>query len=1539
LNDVDGHDNLVAVVGMAGRFSDAPDVATFWQNLSRGVESVREFSDEELAGRGVSAELRRDPHYVPLGTVLEDIDRFDAAFFNYTPREAEIMDPQQRLFLECAWAALEDAAIDPERERGLISVFAGASMNNYIWSLLAHRDVMASAGGYQVVLANDKDFLATRVSYKLNLKGSSFTVQTACSTSLVAVHLGCQHLLTQQCDVALAGGVSVNVGQGVGYLYRPGMIFSPDGHCRAFDAEARGTISGTGLGIVVLKRYEDAVADGDAIRAVIRGSSVNNDGSMKVGYTAPSVEGQAGVIADALAIADADPSTISYIETHGTGTELGDPIEMEALAQAFRGRAGSAARCAIGSVKTNIGHLDAAAGVAGFIKTVLALEHKQLPPSLHYRTPNPRIDFEHSPFFVNTELVDWESNGSLRRAGISSFGIGGTNAHVVLEEAPAPEESGASRHWQILPLSAKTPAALDDATERLADYLDSRTDLKLPDVAYTLQTGRKPFACRRAVVVEDRQAAIDALRDAGIQVNRLQEPVKRKVAFMFTGQGAQYPGMARGLYDEEQAFRVALDLCAEILTPHLGFDICEAIYPSNGDGQDGGDRLNQTHVTQPVLFAVEYALARLWESWGIVPESMIGHSIGEYVAACLAGVFSLEDALALVASRGHLMQSLPAGSMMAVPVGDKDIDKYISNDISLAVVNGPRSCVVAGSTPHIDELSQRLRDDDIEGRLLRTSHAFHSAMMDPIVDAFVEKARSVAMHEPRIPYVSNLTGTWITPQQATDAAYYGRHLRQTVRFCDGLGELLADEQRVLLEIGPGQTLASLARQMDANQAQRVIHASVRHPSDPQSDQRFILRTLSQLMLADVFIEWQGFYAHERRRRVPLPTYPFQRSRFWIDSPKSVAPRKSRRLDKRPAIQDWIYAPGWKSSVVSTGPPPDAETKKAGSCFLLLADDLGLSDRLAERLQDQGHSVVSAKVGSDFGGDRKNGFRVAPASADDLRAVLEDLRENNSFPDTVIHCWSLTAASKGATDWDGFKRAQGDGFYSVLHLAQAIDALRPDDPLKLIVLGDGVFEITGDEALCAENSTLVSAVTVIAQEHPDIACGYVDIRWPKDEGEVGRELVQQLCDDATQGARERVTALRGRHRWVPHYENITTTRNHAVFVRTGGVYLITGGLGRVGLTLAECLARRCSGARIVLLARSALPPESQWHAWVQKHGDKNATSQKIMGIERLRNAGAEVQVATADVTDEHAMREVVADLEDRWGKLNGVIHAAGNTSAKTFLPVRRMTQSVCEQQFSPKVQGLFVLERVLDGRDLDFCLLTSSLSVVLGGMGYVAYAAANQFMDTFVCSHNRRSDQKWLCVDWDAWRFVEEDVPQTEVARLAMTPEESIEAFERALSSNQERLIVSTADLQARLDQWIRVDPVKASADQARAPRYARPELHSSYAAPANETEQKLAEIWQDMLGIEKVGVQDNFFELGGHSLLGVQLMNRIRAEFDADVDVASLFEGATVRALAKLIMPRGQDEVAELEHSNERGKRRAESRHQMRRRRGQRGGT
>jgi amino acid adenylation domain-containing protein/non-ribosomal peptide synthase protein (TIGR01720 family) len=956
----------IAVIGMAGRFPGANNIYDFWSNLKNGIESVSFFSNEELLDAGIDEELLDLPNYVKAKQMIEDKEYFDSSFFDYLPEEAGLMDPQTRIFHECVWEALEDAGYNPDDYAGLMGLYAGTS-SNFAWEAFAMMsESEASIDAFTAGQLRSRDFLSTRVSHKLNLKGPAVFIQTTCSTSLTAIHLACRGLLTGDCHIALAGGITLTNTNKQGYIYQEGIVLSPDGHCRAFDVRAGGTVCGEGAAVVVLKKLKKAIQHRDNTQAVIKASAINNDGERKVGFSAPSVDGQADVIRMAQKMARVEPRSITYIETHGTATILGDPIEIDALTQVFGNT--TEKYCALGSVKTNIGHLDTAAGAAGFIKTVLALMHRQLPPSLNFTTPNPRIDFENSPFYVNTTLKEWKNHNYPLRAGISSFGIGGTNVHLILEEAPVEicDKEGtrglaplSNRQYQLILLSAKTKTALDRMTQNLLEYFKKHLlnhsnqknpvnpgqnpDLNIGDAAYTLQTGRKAFSHRRMLVCKDISQAIRILSPPVVEEIKTFTARKEEktIVFMFPGQGSQYVDMGRELYEKETLFREETDGCFDILKSQLDFDIKEILYPahtapSGHPSQEGNERcapgavhsaIDRTEIAQPVLFIIEYALAKLLMKWGITPDIMIGHSIGEYVAACISGVLSLEDALRLVKLRGKLIQGLPAGSMLSIPLSEKEVLSLLekhntgSEEISLAAVNSSQLCVVSGSSHAIDSFEADIKATGIKTRRLHTSHAFHSGMMDPILKEFKEAFQNVSIEKPQIPYISNLTGKLTDPQEIADPGYWSKHIRQAVRFLEGAEILLNHKNALFIEVGPGKTLGTFIRQNTAKKSSHKVISLIRHPEEQGRDLDYLLDKLGELWLYGVSPRWDDFYQGQLRRRVSLPTYSFDKIQYPIGTDVSE-------------IIKSFYAGGWAMRKAQSAKrhapcafPPTAEGKK------------------------------------------------------------------------------------------------------------------------------------------------------------------------------------------------------------------------------------------------------------------------------------------------------------------------------------------------------------------------------------------------------------------------------------------------------------------------------------------------------------------------------------------------------------------------------------------------------------------------------------
>ncbi|KIO47867.1 type I polyketide synthase [Nitrosospira sp. NpAV] len=1517
----------IAIIGMAGRFPGADDVNTFWRNLRDGVESIALFSDDDLLARGIPARQLDDPLYVKAGASLDGVDLFDASFFGYTPREAAEMDPQHRLFLETAWQALENAGYDASTCQDPVGVYAGCGVNTYLLlNLLSsgHFSDMQDISSLQGLMnGNNKDSMTTTVSYKLNLRGPGITVQTACSTSLAAVHVACRGLLNHEADMAMAGGVWVNLLHEGGYHYQAGAILSPDGHCRAFDAQAAGTVIGSGVGIVVLKRLVDAVADGDTIHAVIKGSAINNDGAAKVGYTAPSVEGQAEVILAAQAIAGVSADTISYVEAHGTGTTMGDPIEIAALTQAFRESTQRRGFCGIGSVKTNVGHLDAAAGVAGLIKTVMALEHRTLPPSLNFERPNPQIDFSTSPFYVNAVGKTWPDGSTPRRAGVSSFGIGGTNVHVVLEEAPPAKPSGPSRNWQILALSARNGNALEAMAARLCDQLETHPEVPLADVAYTLQTGRKCFSQRAIALCRDNEDAVNLLasRDAERFLVRQVALENPPVVFLFPGQGAQHVDMARDLYENESVFRREFDHCLDLLKPHLDFDLLALLYPGGDEAEQAASaaRLAQTEATQPALFVIEYALARLWMSWGVMPAAMIGHSIGEYVAACLADVFSLEDALHLVSMRGRLLQRMESGAMLAVMAPEAEITPYLDVDCDLAAVNGPELCVLSGSLAAIETVEGSLESKGIASRRLHVSHAFHSAMIEPMLPAFIDMVGKIGPRQPKISFLSNLSGDWITPQEATDPSYWGRHLRGTVRFGDGLHELLSNPARILLEVGPGETLTKLAQRHPDASPEQVILSSLPHPGKAHLAHRHLYLSLGKLWLNGVAINWQNFYAEEHRHRVPLPTYPFERQSYWVkpgaasDHARPMAEiRTGARRDEGNksgvrSLDDWFYAPSWRRAdkVAFT---LDGFSSDPAEGTILFKDEHHLGTVLITQLLSNGIQPIVVSAGSAFRRRDKDHYTMRPGERHDYDLLLSAIHSDGKAIGHVFHLWSITADREGQSLAESHAR----NFFSLFYLAQALEGVRALIPagkkVEITIVTNQLEDVTGNEQLRPEKAMVLGPCKVIPQEYSHLACRIIDVELQPADPIAEARLVKQILAESQTDSVSSVVAYRGPHRWIQCFDLIRNPAPVRSCLRQNGVYFITGGLGGVGLTLAEHLAKTRQ-AKLVLLGRSRFPSRENWPRLLSDTGNVDSTRHKIEKIMHLETLGAEVLILQADVAIQAELKAAVAQAHQRFGAIHGVIHAAGEVGSGL---ISAKTEAMVAKIFSPKVQGMRALQAVFKEEALDFMLLCSSLAAIAGGLSKVDYCAANAYLDAVARAAYREHAFPMISVNWDGWREVGMAANMALPAGVGIAPREGAEAFERILNGViRPQVIVSTVDLSERLSQTqddLIAQPLEFDIAMKQE-RYPRPALQTILKLPDSELEKGIAEIWQNLLGMDVIGVNDNLFELGGDSLLGIQLLSRVRAGFAVDLHPADFFRSPTIAGLATLVETKLIDEI------------------------------
>ncbi|MBX2808678.1 MAG: SDR family NAD(P)-dependent oxidoreductase, partial [Cellvibrionaceae bacterium] len=1200
-----------------------------------------------------------------------------------------------------------------------------------------------------------------RVSYNLNLTGPSINVQTACSTSSVATHLACQSLLSGECDMALAGGVTIEVPHGQGYVYKEGEILSPDGHCRTFDHRAKGTVFGSGAGAIVLRRLEDAISDGDHIHAVIIGSAVNNDGASKVGYLAPSVEGQAHAITEALEIADVDADSIGYVECHGTGTPMGDPIELSALTAAFNQTTTRTGFCGVGSVKTNIGHLDTAAGVAGIIKATLALEHGEIPPSLNYEAPNPTIDFVHSPFYVNGKLTPWRAADNPRRAAVNSLGVGGTNAFIILEEPPAlaaGSEHGRANH--LISLSAKNRKSLDAACERLAEHLRQQPELNMADVAYTLFTGRASFEHRRVLACADAQEAIELLtsKDQRRVFTHLADEQEKSMVFMFPGGGAQYADMSLGLYRSEAVFKDVMDRGFAALKQQTGIDYQPLLFVGKQTLDAVGRELQKPSVQLPLIFLVEYALAQLWLSLGVTPKALIGHSMGENTAACLAGVFSFDDALGLVLLRGQLMDNVPEGGMLSVELSVRDLQQYLHKKLALAAVNSPQLSVVSGTKTDLQVLSAKLTDLGIENKPINIDIAAHSFLLDDILEPFGNYLRSISLGTPQIPFVSNYTGTWITEAEATSADYWVKHLRNTVHFAEGINTLLHEEGRVFLEVGPGNTLGSLTRQNPEAPAQRVF-SSLRHPKDITPDAHYFLTVLGRLWAVGYPVDDSDLWPEERRYKVPLPSYAFQHKPYWIEAgkPRQDTAEGFSSLEKLSDWGQWFRQPAW----VQQGVLP----KSTGLQTWLVFDNCNdVCTAIIDKLRHDGHRVVVVNSGDAYYKVNNNTYCISPElGLDSYTALIKDLIASATFPDHILHLWLLTREESFRPGSSFLHRNQEKGFYSLFFFARAMaDEGLVDRELGILIYGNGYQQVAGEAVPYPEKATLIGPCKVLPREFPNIRCCSFDVdlphyseigRFGRDKKQAGaiNDLLNLMHKECHAYAPSGLYAYRKNVRWQLQYDQGASelTQPAQPRLRQQGVYLITGGLGGIGYVMAVELARQYQ-SKLILINRTSLPAKDEWSSWLREHGSKDAISRNIRKVRELESLGADVLVLSGDVTDIDRMRDILSNAQAQLGAIQGVIHCAGTVNDSL---IQMKSQADIEDVFAPKIYGTLVLDELFADKLLDFFVLFSSTSTAIAPVGQIDYVAANAFLNAYAHQRNLNQQGYTLALNWGVWNQV------------------------------------------------------------------------------------------------------------------------------------------------------------------------------------------
>lgn len=1503
----------IAVIGLSIRVVKAKNIEEFWNNLKNGVESILFLSDEELIKAGVSPETLKNPNYIKACSILEDKEYFDAPFFGYTPREAELLNPQVRLFHECSWEALEDAGIDPEEYPGLIGVYAGATQDAE-WEYRAMFSPKSrTMGGFAASRLTGIRYLCTRLSYNLNLKGPSITIQTACSTSLVAIHMACQALLSGECDAAIAGGTAVSPKKAGNFFYKEDLIFSPDGHTRSFDANGKGTLFGEGAGVVILKTLEDAITNNDNIYAIIKSSVINNDGNRKIGFTAPSVEAQVEMMRAAYHLANIKPESITYVEAHGTATPLGDPIEFESLKQAFR--TNKKRFCKLGSVKTNVGHLDTVAGIAGFIKAVLALKYKEIPPVLFFETPNPEINIVESPFLINTELIKWERGNYPLRAAVNSLGMGGTNAHVVLEEAPGKRESSPSRDYQLLLLSARSKNSLDRMTENLAGFLKRNKEIKLADVVYTLQTRRKKFKFRKSLVCRDVNEAIEALTAAKIAKVReyYSENDNKKIIFMFPGQGTQYINMGLNLYQEEEIFRREIDRCLNIVKPYIGFDLKDILYPTSDNIEKAKEEIDNVLVTPALVFIIEYALARLLMEWGIKPDGMIGHSFGEYTAACMSGVFSLEEALQIITFRSMLMSRLPQGVMMSVPLSATQLSGLLTDDIAIAIDNGS-SCIISGSKEAVETFAKEMKEKRHICQYVQISVACHSQAMNSILDEFRAKIETLHLNPPQTPFISNVTGTWITDDEALSPEYWVNHLRKTVRFADGIKKLVEKEDTIYLEVGPGNVLSGIVFQYLEKKSGKYVINLLKHPGQDMSDISFLLNKIGRLWLYGINFDWPSFYSKEARHCIYLPPYAFDKERYWLEPISLENLGYGSIPNKKKHILDWFHAPSWH-------PVPqlklNTKSNRRGDKMnrLIFLDDVQIGSKLCEKLASCTNKIVTVKIGQTFLEEGENKYIIDPGNYDHYRRLWARLKEAGTIPREIIHLWGIDGNSTHKIDGPSIEDGQNRGFYSLLFLTQVMEMLNGNDKFDMIIITDNMQKVTGDEIISPIKSTVLGPVFVIPQEYINIDCRSIDISLPIQKQEI-EQLLELLTDDILSPKPEKIAAYRNNWKWKPMYQEVKFEKDLEASdwtLKENGVYLLTGGLGGVGHALAQDFAKNCN-IKIVIVGRTQLPEKKEWDSWISSHDDQDPISLKIKKLQVLEESNGEVLYFSADVADVEAIQKVIAGAKERFGAINGIIHAAGGTKGESIGFIRNLDRSKCHHQFKAKINGLIVLDRLFKDESLDFLILTSSMTSFLGGWEYAAYTAANFFMDRFVISTGR-----WISINLDPV-----NLDNDKNAEITLDIGELKQIFKYVIANvGKGQIMVSKTDLHDRINKATRSLRAEKDNDSQReisnqgkksAHFFPRPGLTTPYVPPADEVEAGLVEICRELFGYDKIGVMDDLFDLGGDSLTLIQFIAQIQAKFDVKVRVHDIFNKGQLRELSQHIREAEKEKYLSIEN-------------------------
>ncbi|KTD56438.1 type I polyketide synthase [Legionella shakespearei] len=1469
----------IAIIGMSVRLPKAKNITEFWYNLCLGTDCLTRFDELDQSNEFNSVAVKG---------ILDDIDKFDDSFFKYNPAEARLTDPQHRVYLECVWEALEHAGVIPSKVKTkIISVFSGMSDSTYLYeNILKNKKTIQLYDKFQQRIATSIGTLSTQISYRLNLKGTSVNVNTACSTGLVTVTQACQDLLNGHSDIAIAGASSIVLPQLQSYKYTTGSILSLDGYCRPFSDKANGTVFSNGVAVVVLKRLKDAIADKDTIYAIIEGCGINNDGDDKLSYTAPSLNGQIGCIKDALRQANLHPQDIGLIEAHGTGTALGDVIEFNALTSVFNEQTEHKNFCALGSVKANIGHTDVTAGLSGLIKAALCLYHKQIPPLIHFQKPNSNLSFDDSPFFVNTSLIDWKSK-SRRHAGVSSFGIGGTNAHIILSEHKQTKISAEPNNLtdELIILSARTEQAQEKQTHQLLTYMHSMstsTKIRIPDIAFTLQTGRENFQWRTFAVGKNVENITESLlqrKPTEIKLNQ-----NHSINFLFSGQGSQYATMCVNLINTIPRFKKYVQEGSQLAQKYLHIDLFTLLHEKNSC------LLNQTQYAQPVLFIIEHALAQMLIDCGIKPTALIGHSFGEYVAACIAKVFSYEDGVFLSCKRGELMAQTAKGQMLAVECTLEDSLNFQDRfEVEIALHNAPHQFVFSGLPRNIIQLQHYLEKNNCSCKLLRIQHAFHSKLMEPLQESFRALFSQINLSAPVIPIVSNVTGDWLSEHEARDPEYWYKHLRSVVQYSTGTQLILKDKHPLFIEIGPGNTLLNFTRQT----ADRPIDVVQTVPGylNPDDDRNCFLNALGQAWEYGIDVTFDPLHEGTKQQHISLPTYPFQRKRCWVD-PDIQSNEQSSMLYRRL----------WSKSTDYIHPTALQKQTLEQLDWVIFKDHYGIAEALISLLRNHDIQPIVINLNSSSFSKHNNEFYIDGTIKEHYVKLFEHIKKMTLNP-VILHCASLFNTDRSELlQNDVIDSLLTRGFYSILYLSQAfIKTYGENNKLKIAILTNGLLKIQGEEVIYPPNAAIKGAAMVIMQENPYFKIRIFDLNFDEPilkNNKLHYGILYHCIQNPWDIKSSFLSAYRNGYEWRYTYGKIQLASHKNLPLKDNGVYLITGGLGGIAQNCCEILSETVKHPSLILLTRRLIPTEQEWEQI--RTNPNHSLYQEIMNLIHLKNLGAKLHLYQVDITDRIAIDTTITAILSTFGHIDGVIHTAGEVNPSPFM---HQSQATCHNTFRPKIHGTYNLIHALNQTPVDFIIFISSLSSIMGGLGLVDYSAANASLDSFADSDLFSFATFVQSINWNSWKQTGLTGKHTTNELIYfldnqndITPGEGQKLFLEALAINENHIAVS------------KNDPMYISSNSTPNKDFVISEHSETLVKLSHHlgsTEQQMIGLWQDTLGIKSIGLNDNFFSHGGHSLLALNLIERINQTFHYSLSPNQLHKTPTIKSLIK-----------EMEHHN-----------------------